>query len=542
MPRYDIASRGEANILVRMTARIAVARSRVAAGAQPLWLEIVVLAILAAPSVWLLTTLPPLWRDSDAYNQLMQRPGSMTIVHFPPLYCFVARVPLYLGAIWESWRAGGTLPGASFFRTPLLTDSGIFLLVIIQHALLLLGQSFLLRGLRAAPAIAILLALLMAANASFYSFAHCVGSEAFSVAATLCLLAICLRIVQRGGATLRDWCCLGVSLVACILSRHINAVLVMLLPCVYVFIAALRVLRSRASSRRAVLHWLRAASVAVAVGAASLLVAKGSVRLLRREFHVKTSSTLGFTFLWRLNFLAQMNAADRAAFLVRLSNADDPFRQLLLNTIATAAAQDGRWDPVRVHGEFHQAIVAAEPRHASVRLYASENDLARRVVLSAPAAYRHAVQNDFVTSVRETPPSLARAPFETTRYADERLPELPGLAALRTFQPTAMVRLTAGRENAYFSFLRFPYWSAIAASAVLAAASLAIGGRAADRIVSFSAALVCVALTMMFLNCALTEFLARYTLPLWNLLFVAVLLQVAMLGDAAAPRPAGITA
>lgn len=46
---------------------------------------------------------------------------------------------------------------------------------------------------------------------------------------------------------------------------------------------------------------------------------------------------------------------------------------------------------------------------------------------------------------------------------------------------------------------------------------------------------------MLFLNCALTEFLPRYTLPLWKVLFVAILLQVSTLAEATKRMQATVT-
>ena len=52
---------------------------------------------LALPSIWLMTTVPPFWRDIDAYIQLTYPPGPSTILLHGPFYCELARLPLWIG-------------------------------------------------------------------------------------------------------------------------------------------------------------------------------------------------------------------------------------------------------------------------------------------------------------------------------------------------------------------------------------------------------------------------------------------------------------
>ncbi len=504
--------------------------------ARLIGIRLLVLTILAIPSLWLLFTVPPLWRDSDGYNQITTRPGGMTIVHFPPLYCFLSRLPLYLGSLCEGLRSGAPLPSADFFRTPVLTDTGIFLLLATQHTLLLSSQAFLLRAMSLGAVTELVSAVLLAANASFYSFAHCVGSEAFSLAATIWLLALCLRIMRLRRPKARDWCWLGASLAACILSRHINALLVLVLPGACLFAAGFRMMRSRSAGRPVAVRWLRKLAVALFVGAISVLVAKAAVRLLSDEFHVKIRSTLGFTFLWRLKFLSELDEKQRAALLADWqAKAHDADTQQVFSVVAAALTANGKWDPVRIHAAVHDAIRAAEPRRAVQRVYRAENELTKTVLFSAPPAYIAAVRKDFATSLLETPAGLARAPFETTLYCFERFQELPQLTGLRSFrEPSTQTLLAKTRDGPYYRLMNLPYLAAVAVWLAITLAAFA--RRTKDHILSLSAAVVFVAFVMLLLNCALTEFLPRYTLAFWNLVFIGILLQLPASIDVVAGR------
>src|SRR6478672_3580133 len=95
--------------------------------------QAILFAVILAPSIWMLSIIPPLWRDVDAYVQLTRPPGFETILHYGPLYCFIARIPLYVGFAIDCLKAGAPVPSASFFIHPILTDSGVLALLVSQH-------------------------------------------------------------------------------------------------------------------------------------------------------------------------------------------------------------------------------------------------------------------------------------------------------------------------------------------------------------------------------------------------------------------------
>ena len=52
--------------------------------------------IIVFPSIWLFIHYKPFWKDVDVVTQLITAPGSLNILHSPPIYCFLARLPFWL--------------------------------------------------------------------------------------------------------------------------------------------------------------------------------------------------------------------------------------------------------------------------------------------------------------------------------------------------------------------------------------------------------------------------------------------------------------
>jgi hypothetical protein len=189
----------------------------------------------------MLTVIPPLWRDVNAYLQVTLPAGPETILQYRPLYCFAARIPLYLGYAIDSVRAGHSLPALGFFIHPVLTDSGVFVLLLVQHATLCFAAFYLITAASGIFWVRLILALVWAANSLLYSFAHCVGAETLSMILIVLLGPVGLRIIRHSrNVPKKEWFLVGILLWGCTLTRQINAVLAALLPLVFVLLGLYR--------------------------------------------------------------------------------------------------------------------------------------------------------------------------------------------------------------------------------------------------------------------------------------------------------------
>ena len=508
------------------------------------WLPAIILAI---PSIWLLASVPPLWRDIDGYNQVTLPPGAMTILQFSPLYSFGARLPLYAGCALDSFFAHHELPGWGFFAHPILTDCGVFLLVALQHLLLLRAQTFLLRTVSTTFLVQIFLSALLAFNSSFYTFAHSVGTEAAALSASIWFVGCTVRIFSSRVDRRSDWIWFGVSLTICILLRHINAVLAALLPLAYFLSGGAETVRAlfrRGAARfprRLVRRELSRGCLSVIVALLCLAVASRTVRFISRSAGIHYRSTVGLTFVWRLDFLARMDPDQRTAFLTRLAGrTGDPMLKRMLLEMPSAISESGQWDPPACIQNLLEIMEDSGIReNTGYRLDLVRNNLAKIFLLSFERPYLSVVWNDFLATGRIALLELAISPFSTTQYCFLRLNEMPQVIGLTTFKgDTARPLLAAEKQKNYYRWMGFSFCQALTGWVLLALLCCIFLRGLPRRIIGLTTALVCVGLTVLFLTCLLSELLPRYLLPSWVLLLAAALLSAVHFADSLVKRRA----
>jgi hypothetical protein len=192
---------------------------------RDIFLRIILLFVLMLPSEFFLLRVPPLWRDSDGFYQLADKPNLLQILHWPPLYCVLARIPLLIGDLAAPLFLGRLAPSTSF-DNPAFTPIGLLFLVFFQHELVVATLLAACWKLCRTTLTRLAFALLMVSQPWLYAFAHCVGSEAFSH--SFVLLTAVATVVWIRQATPNKWA--TIFLFVSILSRQINIVLVFLPP------------------------------------------------------------------------------------------------------------------------------------------------------------------------------------------------------------------------------------------------------------------------------------------------------------------------
>jgi hypothetical protein len=497
------------------------------------------LLCLFAPSAWMIAAIPPLWRDSDAYLQLTVHPLITTFWGHGPAYCYLAKIPLFFGEQWERWR--GIVAAGAGSGSPALSDTGVWLLIILQHLALGGAAFYFIRSISNSFWVRLGLALLWASNAFFYTFAHCTGSETLSLIALVLLVAMGWRLVRsRRQPEWTDWYLFAAALVLCLLSRHVNVLLILLLPVAF-FLAwahnrcgSLFASGERQRQRR---QWrgsrqLGQAVIAIAVGVASVAVANSLTHYLARKTKFHPHSRVGHTLMWRLQFLKTLSPPERAALLQKVA--------------ARADSSDTR-RLVMLLGQMHEerADVVGSPfmRRAAALLFPGEaqvpwekldlavNEMAYAFLLPPAPEHWQVARTDFAAALTMSLTEIPDQLFETTAYFFDHKEEMPACANLVTFRDSSAETIKRiPFQRAYFHLwqgLNYKKAVLIWFGALLALVVIARGKKVkVGPIVAFCVTMAALGLVALASACLLTEFLPRYALPMWLLLLLSFFVAI----------------
>ena len=495
--------------------------------------------LLSAPSIWFITTVPPLWRDVDAYIQTTGGVDTATVLLHGPLYTFLARLPLFLGHLLESGAGTDARSLGEFLLRPTLTDSGVFALVLVQHAALLASQFYFVVTVARAGWIRLLLAIILAANPMLYAFAHCIGSEALSAIGFVLLAAVGLRIVRAGGgATVYDWAAFGVVLVLLMLTRQINAALAGLLP-----LALLPLLYQRRGSNEAVsTPALRPLLFAIATGAACFAISVACVRLIASNAEMPYRSKIGYTFMWRLKFLQELSPTERQRVVTAAaSRARSPEAKGVIEALPDAFAHREPPDVTQFIRERRAALLPRGTPEAAARIDEAMNEMPLAFLSGSPAALVTAATEDFLAARKTSVWRVTEFLFETTTHYFKQTALMPQLAQLATYRGATPEQIMAiPKRHAYLRWWNVVTYDRLFVLWLAALATLVIVARTRTGAIvtaSSATALLLTGLLMMLVNCFLTEPLPRYALPMFELTFLSLMLLLSQIAEAFAPQP-----
>jgi hypothetical protein len=495
---------------------------------------LLLLGLLAAPSIWMLNSLSPLWRDIDAYIQVTQPPGAQTILQYGPLYCFIARIPLFLGYAVDSLRTGNPVSFIAFCLHPILTNPGVAALLLSQHMALCFSAYYLISEVSRLFLVRLLLAGVWAVNPLFYAFAHCVGSETLSMILLVLLGATGLRIVlHRRKVPKTEWLLFGLLLWLSMLTRHLNALLVILMPVTFSLLSAHRLIvaacarskRMRRGQRLWARHSLHKASVTLVIGFSCIVLTNVSVRGLCSAAHIPYRFQAGFPFLWRLEFLTGLPPETANEFLDRLAaDSSAPDVQKVISQLREAIHETTDWQSTTFMREAQTSLFAPASKPEE-ELMPVLNRTLLAFLWPPRDVFVNAVATDFAKSRMVTIPNVVRSLFVHTIFYYSHRDAMPGYAPLATF-------LGKNEGEILANYKRYPYFyrrkgvsynTILLFWFVMISMFVVLRKRSCEMaIVYYAAGLTLVGSFMMLANCLLNQFQPRYTLPMWELMIISI--------------------
>jgi hypothetical protein len=498
-------------------------------------------AILAAPSVWILLTWPPLWRDVDGFNQVASTFAPMGIIHWLPGYCLFGRVILITGGVIGSLASGHGFPYMSL-GTPTLNDAGVYALVLFQHLLLVLSLYYLVRSLTSHFRLQIVFALFCGATPWLYAFAQCIGSEAFSNPLLIATVTAGWHCVRQTATDRRKVTLFFGLLVATLLTRQINLVLVTLIPVALFTILALGLLsrrtRAKFGSRYLVLFRRRLFLFSL-IGVIALLTFFAVQLGLSFVFRVQYRSTLGRTFEWRLRYLRDLPASERSSLLARVSRElNDRDLSASLVDLDLSLQKGMAWDDLFLLHDLQSRLDVSGIKGQGQRDYLADlklNRLAKRFLFAPEPSLVQAIKADLLRIRFLTVADLGRGAFDATAVLASFLdqPRYARLRSLSTFQQPAKLLFDRWQHSLYlrlFHDVTFVWLVPIAVAVGLSTLPLANRGTLVG--LGYVTALLVMGSLFAVGSFSTTCFDARFLLPTYSCWQIALMLALALLVDA----------
>jgi hypothetical protein len=406
------------------------------------------LLVLVIPSLYFFLIYPPLWKDIDALNQLVLPASASNILHFPALYCFLARIPMWVGDSFIQPRPLNLME----MQQP--SFAGVYLLLAFQHGALAFALASLCRIIAADLLLRGVVVLLFACSSALYAQAHTCGSEAWGLIGLILVFALGLRIYYANKAGLWSWLAYFGALTLAIGSRHINVLLGFWGVALFVVLALAQTAFPK-SCQWAMSGWWRGGIASVAFAAAAS-ADYGVTLIFSRLAGVEPRTTLGRTLSDRMEtFLDVLPAREREDLARKLeaSTPDADVKAAIRDQVAIGSFYNGSEGAIRLR-------LANEGYHGEAL-----NAKTDRVILSATLTFLNALHPALIAViVRDferglwgaSNASVALAPFVHNRSTGELRMQDPRLwyplRDLRsTFRAESVAWLDRAKKDKYLS-------------------------------------------------------------------------------------------
>jgi hypothetical protein len=483
--------------------------------------------------MWFFVKTPILWNYMDGFLQISTKPGVANLLVWPPLYCFGARFPMLIGFL----IGGGSLQQAfRYVSHPVLTDSAIVALVAAQHLALLGASLIFIRALSKTPVVQFILALTFSSFSFLYATVQTVGSEAGSVVLILLIVAFSIEIAKSYRMNFKTWTLLSGLLSAAVLTRHINAAL-LLLPVIAAVLSCL-------SGYKGLFEVCRAAAsrslVVVAAGVTALVVAGSFVWLCCLGAKVEHRSMVGLTFLARIDQLR--NVPGRFSDFVdeMVHHLNDPVLvETLLRLKRANEAQELTGDFITEAKATIEDVSSAHGLSTNLPSFrtvmdAKFNALTAATLLAQPVSFQQAVASDWLESQTWTSDHFTGCLIGGTAIDWQNDPlstKMQPLHTLATFANWNFDAIRSLAEHFRGPFLadQIQIWELIVVICILSLVSASL--RVAAWRILTAVSMLAVGELLYLLSCAIAGQVCRYGIPFLELVICAALMLIAAILD-----------
>jgi hypothetical protein len=483
---------------------------------------------LCLPSVYLVLRYPVLWKDVDAVAQLIWPGGAANILHFPPLYCFLGRIPFWIGDAASAAVMHQRIPTLNLFAAQSPSLVGIYALIVFQHLALVGALVFLTKCCSSSSLGRGIVTLCFLFASSLYAQQQCAGSESLSVTAILLTVAFSLRTLEK--PRLRYWIGFAAAFFAATGTRHVNVILGASLPLAFLGTGCWRLWRREPGWQR---QWVRAgiAMFCLLVAfLANVALARVTIAAVGDEYR----PTMGATLSDRIaTFLNRLPVSEKQALTDKLAASEtDPIVRVAIHAQLEKGSYSLGADQV-----IRDALLANGVPEARIQ---AESD---RVIFVATLAYLKTLHprllsliwHDFSNGlIRATNRNLSRTVFISNQAGARLRLEQPELFRAVEKMPSldyrrATSELARSRHDYYLGLGgRIPLIVIYVIVVALAIASASTGW---DPSIWLAQALILSSIGLFLANCVCIYYMDRYALPLMVCGIAALAIELGNLAD-----------
>jgi hypothetical protein len=254
---------------------------------------------------------------------------------------------------------------------------------------------------------------------------------------------------------------------------------------------------------------------------------------LARKTKMVPHSRIGFTFLWRLNFLDNLSPEARGALLrkvfARVHSAKTRQVIALLEQMCLEKADMSS-------GPFMQRAILLFDGPQWIELDRALNGMAFAFLLPPTPEHLLATKTDLIRALTMPATEITNYLFATTAYCFEHKAEMPGCVNLITFRDATPDQIRSlPTQHFYFRLWQGVGYDKMFVIWLLALATLLLVARRRrinlGAITAFGLALTVVGLLICATACVLHELEPRFALSVWQMLLLSLTLFVGKTAD-----------